>query len=133
MKINSVEDLEVFKKAHKLTLNIYNLSENFPKNEIFGLTSQMRRASYSICANLLEGSHRNNTKEFKQFTGIANGSAGELKYYILLARDLNYISFKEYNFYISELNSISKMLRGLIKSLINTNTNTNTNTLKEEK
>jgi len=126
MKIYSVEDLDVFKKAHGLTLKLYKLTEHFPKNENFGLVSQIRRASFSICTNLLEGSHRNNRNEFRQFAGISNGSVGELKYYILLAKDLKYISPQEYKYYYSQLNSISKMLRGLIKSLSNTNTNTNT-------
>lgn len=79
------------KRSHKLTLNIYKITERFPQTEKFGLVSQMRRASSSICANMMEGSHRLNRKEFRQFTGIAKGSAGELKYYILLAKDIGYI------------------------------------------
>ncbi len=86
-RINSAEDLEVFKRAHSLTLKIYQITKNFPSEEKFGLISQMRRASASICANLMEGSHRLNRKEFRQFVGIAKGSAGELKYHLLLSKD----------------------------------------------
>lgn len=119
-KITSVEELEVFKKSHKLTLNIYKVTEGFPQTEKFGLVSQMRRASSSICANLIEGSHRLNKKEFRQFAGIAKGSAGELKYYMLLAKDIGYIEESEYFIMIAEVEQISMMLNGLVKSLTDT-------------
>ncbi|MDP3048188.1 MAG: four helix bundle protein [Thermodesulfovibrionales bacterium] len=119
-KINKVEELEVFKKSHKLTLNIYKVTEGFPQTEKFGLVSQMRRASSSICANLIEGSHRLNKKEFRQFAGIAKGSAGELKYYMLLAKDIGYIEESEYFIMIAEVEQISMMLNGLVKSLTDT-------------
>lgn len=70
-KINCVEELDVFKKAHTLTLRIYKTTNSFPTEERFGLISQMRRSSASIAANLIEGSHRLNRKEFRQFVGIA--------------------------------------------------------------
>ena len=116
-KIEKTEDLEVFKKAHKLTLDLYKLTEDFPKGEQFGLTSQIRRAASSICANLMEGSHRHSSKEFRQFVGIANGSAGELKYHVLLSKDLGYIEDFKYKELIKEINQISKMLRALSRSL----------------
>ena len=116
-KIEKTEDLEVFKKAHKLTLKLYKLTENFPKSEQFGLISQIRRAAASICANLMEGSHRHSSKEFRQFVGIANGSAGELKYHILLSKDLGYIEDSAYEEIIKEINQVSKMLRALSRSL----------------
>lgn len=119
-KINRVEELEVFKRSHKLTLNIYKVTEGFPQTEKFGLVSQMRRASSSICANLLEGSHRLNRKEFRQFAGIAKGSAGELKYYMLLAKDIGYLKESEYSIMIAEVEQISMMLNGLVKSLTDT-------------
>ena len=123
--MKSVEELEVFKRAHMLTLELYKSTSKFPSEEKFGLISQIRRASSSICANLMEGSHRINTGEFRQFVGISNGSIGELKYHILLAKDLNYIDLEKYNFLNQEINIISKMLRGLINSLTQkTNTNT---------
>ncbi|MEM4268480.1 MAG: four helix bundle protein [Candidatus Woesearchaeota archaeon] len=85
-KIRTVEKLEFFKKSHKLTLNIYKITESFPQMEKFGLASRMRMASSFICANLLEVSHRLNIKEFRQFVGIAKGSVGELKYHFCLQK-----------------------------------------------
>lgn len=117
MKIQNPEDLNVFKKAHELTLKIYEITKNFPSSEKWDLTSQMRRAASSVGANLLEGSHRNNTREYRQFVGIANGSAGELKYHLLLGRDLKYIDDSQYEGLRSECDDICKMLRGLIKAL----------------
>lgn len=132
--MKSVEELEVFKRAHMLTLELYKSTSKFPSEEKFGLISQIRRASSSICANLIEGSHRINTGEFRQFVGISNGSTGELKYHILLAKDLNYIDLEKYNFLNQEINTISKMLRGLINSLTQkTNTNTSNQHLKNSK
>lgn len=122
-KIKCVDDLEVFKRAHILTLKIYKISNDFPAEEKFGLISQMRRASASISANLIEGSHRLNRKEFRQFVGIAKGSAGELKYHLLLAKDLGYISNNDYLLLKTETDEIAKMLNGLAKSLTGTNTN----------
>ncbi len=117
-----------------LTLELYKCTSKFPSEEKFGLISQIRRASSSICANLIEGSHRINTGEFRQFVGISNGSTGELKYHILLAKDLNYIDLEKYNFLNQEINTISKMLRGLINSLTQkTNTNTSNQHLKNSK
>jgi len=119
-KIKSVEELAVFKKAHALTLSLYKISRRFPEEEKFGLVSQMRRAASSIAANLMEGSHRLGKNEYRQFSGIAKGSAGELKYHlllVLLAKDLGYLSEQEYESFRAEADEISKMLSGLVKSL----------------
>jgi four helix bundle protein len=117
MKVSRTEDLTVFQKAHQMTLELYKITNNFPASEKWGLTSQIRRAAASICSNLLEGSHRNNRLEYRQFTGIANGSAGELKYHLLLARDLGYLKEDEFAGFKITSDDICKMLRGLIKSL----------------
>jgi four helix bundle protein len=117
MKILNPEDLSVFQKAHQLTLELYKVTKNFPASEKWDLTSQIRRAAASIGANLLEGSYRNNSREYRQFAGIANGSAGELKYHLLLGHDLEYIDDAQYKGLRSECDEISKMLRGLIRSL----------------
>jgi four helix bundle protein len=77
----------------------------------------MRRAAYSVPMNLAEGSHRLNKKEYRQFVGIAKGSTGEMKYQLLLARDLNYIDEKSFNELKSQYERISQMLTGLAKSL----------------
>ena len=123
-KINSVKDLEVFKKAHYLTLMIYKSTKDFPVDEKLGLISQMRRAAASIGANLMEGSHRLNKKEFRQFVGIAKGSVGELKYHLLLARDLEYLPNDKYTFLGKEAEEISRMLHGLANTLANVKTDT---------
>ena len=86
--MKSVEELDVFKLSHEMTLAIYEMTKNFPEEEKFGLTSQMRRAAYSVPMNLVEGANRLNSKEYRRFVGIAKGSAGEVTYQLLLARDL---------------------------------------------
>ena len=116
-KIDSVEDLDVFKRSHQLTLNVYKMSTTLPADEKFGLVAQMKRAAASICTNLMEGSYRLNRGEYRQFVGIARGSSGELKYHLLLAKDLGYISENDYSSYRMESDEISKMLQGLAKSL----------------
>jgi len=119
VQINDVADLKVFKIAHDLTLEIYKITKNFPSEEKFGLISQMRRAASSICANMMEGSYRNNSKEFRQFCGIARGSVGELRYFIILSQDLGYISNDMSTKLIEKTATVSKMIYGLIKSLEN--------------
>jgi four helix bundle protein len=116
-EIKSVEDLEVFKRSHQLTLKIYEISGKFPADEKFGLVSQIKRAAASIGTNLLEGGYRVNRAEYRHFVNIAKGSAGELKYHLLLARDLGYFSSEEYVIQRNELDQISRMLNGLIKTL----------------
>ena len=116
-KIDSVEDLDVFKRAHQLTLHVYKICQALPADEKYGLASQMKRAAASICTNLMEGSYRLNRGEYRQFVGIARGSCGELKYHLLLAKDLGYISENDYSSYRMESDEISKMLKGLAKSL----------------
>ena len=109
--------MDVFKLSHSLTLEIYGITKSFPDEEKFGLISQMRKAAYSIPMNLMEGAHRLSSKEYRQFTGIARGSAGEMKYQLLLVRDLNYISDNEYSDLTSKYERVSQMLTRLAKSL----------------
>jgi four helix bundle protein len=120
--VSSVEDMDVFRKAHKITVTIYEITKMFPQDEKFALVSQMRRAAYSIPSNLMEGGHRLNKKEYRQFVGISKGSAGELKYFLLLSKDLNYISESEYSILRESVEELSKMLGGLVKSLTDTDT-----------
>ena len=117
VKVDSVEDLDVFKRSHQLTLGVYKMSEKLPADEKFGLVAQMKRAAASICTNLMEGSYRLNRGEYRQFVGIARGSSGELKYHLLLTKDLGYIPESDYLKFRIELDEISKMLKGLAKSL----------------
>jgi len=116
-KMKSVEELDVFKLSHEMTLQIYKLTKNFPAEERFSLVSQMRRAAYSVPMNLVEGANRLNTREYRQFVGIAKGSAGEIKYQLILARDLGYIKEKTYSELRLNYERISQMLTGLAKSL----------------
>jgi four helix bundle protein len=90
--VKSVEDLDVFKLAHQLTLRTYAVTSKFPKDETFSLVNQMRRAAASVGMNLMEGSMRLGSKEYRQFVGIARGSAGEVCYQLLLAKGLKYIT-----------------------------------------
>jgi len=115
--LNSIEKLDVYKRTHLLTLDLYKLTKNFPKSEKYGLINQIRRAAVSINSNLIEGAHRNGVKEYIQFAGIARGSSGELKYQLLLAKDLKYIKKEKYKELKKEINDISKMIAGLIRSL----------------
>jgi four helix bundle protein len=108
--MRSVEELDVFKLAHDLALKIYQLTSSFPKEEAFGLISQMRRAASSIGMNLMEGSMRLNRREYRQFVGIARGSAGELVYQLLLARDPGYISEEAYLELRSAFERVGQML-----------------------
>lgn len=113
--VKSIEDLAVYKKAHLLTLEVYHLTERFPKNELFGLVSQMRRSSVSINSNLMEGGARITTAELLHFIGIARGSASELKYQLLLSKDLGFLNEKEYINVYKQLDEVLRMLTGLIK------------------
>ncbi len=110
-------ELKVFKKAHSLTLEIYKLTENYPKNEMFGIILQLRRAAYSIPVNIVEGKSRKNTKELIQFLNIANASLEEVRYFLLLSKDLHYIDNEKYSKLESECETISKMLNSFIKTL----------------
>jgi four helix bundle protein len=118
--MKSVEDLDVFKLSHEITLEIYNLTNDFPEHEKYGLISQVRRSSMSIPMNLMEGSHRLNKKEYRQFVGIARGSVGELKYQLMLSRDLKYLKEDTYKHLREKAESISKMLTKLAASLTDT-------------
>src|SRR4030042_481689 len=117
MIMKSVEELDVYQYSHTAALTIYRITNGFPPEERFGLITQMRRTAYSIPMNLAEGSHRLNRKEYRQFVGIAKGSAGEMKYQLLLAKDLGYIDENIYNELRSQYERISQMLTGLAKSL----------------
>ena len=110
-----VEDMDVYKRAHIFTLYMYKITSEFPKEERYGLTSQIKRSSASINANLMEGSARKTNGEYRQFIHIARGSAEELRYHLILARDLNFVSDLIANKCLDELNEISKMLNGLLK------------------
>ncbi len=105
--------LAVWEKAHQLTLHLYRVTNAFPKAELFGLTSQIRRACASIGANLAEGSGRHRDTEFGRFLLMAIGSASELEYHIILARDLGYMSIEDFAKVRSEVHEVGRMLVAL--------------------
>lgn len=109
--------LQVWKKAHELTLGIYRESKSFSQAEIYGLTSQLRRASASIAANLAEGCGRATEGDFRRFVDIASGSACEVEYHLLLARDLSELQETVYQELNQAINEVKKMLNALGKSL----------------
>lgn len=113
------KDLDVWRKAIDLVTSIYKITSSFPKEEIYGLTSQIRRASVSIPSNIAEGAARNHDNEFRQFLYIALGSAAELETQLIISNILGYVSDENSQELINELNSISRMLQGLIKSIKN--------------
>lgn len=110
-------NLEVWKLAHQLTLEVYQISKNFPSSETYGLTSQIRRSSSSVPTNIIEGQGRQYKKEFVQFLYIAKGSLEETNYQLFLARDLEYISSEEYEELYEKCTRVKMMLYKLIKSL----------------
>lgn len=111
---------KVWEKSHNLTLEIYNATIKYPKEEIFGLISQMKRSSSSIPTNIAEGCGRNSDKDFCRFLYFAFGSANELEYQLLLSIDLKFIESEEGQKLLLQTEEIKKMLNRLIKKL-NTN------------
>ena len=109
--------LKVWSKAHYFTLQVYKLSEAFPKTETYGLTNQLRRASSSIAANIAEGCGKNTKADFANFLNILLGSANEAEYFILLVKDLNYLSFKNFEELSKLINEIKAMLIVLISKV----------------
>jgi len=109
--------LVVWQKSHELTLKIYEITKNFPKEELFGLTSQIRRAATSVPSNIVEGKARGSSKDFKRFLLIARGSLEELKYQILLSKDLNYIDEDKNNELQNIAKEVGRLLNGLMVSL----------------
>ena len=117
MESRSHRKLDVWKKSMDFVKHVYQATETFPKSELYGLSSQMRRAAVSIPSNLAEGAARKGKKEFSQYLNIAQGSISEIDTQIELSFILNYIDKILYNDLTEKLNTISKMLFGLSRSL----------------
>jgi len=109
--------LKVWKKAHTLTLWVYRASSNFPREELFGITSQMRRSSASIAASLAGGCGRTGDGDFHRFLNTAAGSAVELEYFLLLARDLGLLSETTYNELQESVLEVQRMLGSLLRTV----------------
>lgn len=115
--VKDFRELQVWQKEHELTLVVYQLTATFPREELYGLTTQLRRSSSSIAANLAEGCGRNGDAEFARFCSIAMGSASELEYHLLLARDLKLIQPKKYEELASRATELKRMLTALLHKL----------------
>src|SRR5689334_24049001 len=111
--MRNYRELEVWEKSHKLTVDLYKLSRTFPKEELYGLTSQLRRAAVSIGANLAEGCGRRTNAEMARFVRIAMGSASELDHHLLLCKDLGYLEIDHYRRMGNDLTEVRKMLSSL--------------------
>lgn len=119
-EIKTHKDLLVWKKSLDLVEQIYKFTKQFPKEELYGITNQMRRCAVSIPANIAEGSGRKNKAEFIQFLHIALGSASELETHLIISQRLGFLSINSYDEIMNALNEIIKMTCGLINSLNST-------------
>lgn len=115
--IRSYRDLEVWQRAMDLVTSIYGLSQHFPKEEIYGLTSQLRRAAVSVPSNIAEGQSKRSTKDYVRFLQIAYGSIAEMETQLMIARNLNYLNTEAAESTLTECATIGRMLNGLINSL----------------
>jgi len=109
--------LEIWQRSHKLTLRVYNLTQSFPKEELYGLVSQMRRSASSIPTNIAEGCGRNSFIELNRFLVIAAGSSSELQYQFILSKDLKYIDDSIFKELFDEVTQIRKMIYSYCEKL----------------
>lgn len=115
--MRNFQELTIWQRSHSLTLKVYSITNTFPKDELFGIISQMRRSSSSIPTNIAEGCGRNSNPEMKRFLIIATGSASELEYQLILSKDLKYLPENLYKELQNELIEIRKMIHSFIKNL----------------
>lgn len=117
MNEKSFRKLVVWQKAKELVLKIYAETNSFPKFEMFGLTSQLRRAAVSLSTNIAEGKERQHSKEFAQFLYIARGSLAEIEVLLEIAKELGYLSLYKLNELAEQTSEVGKLINGLINSL----------------
>lgn len=117
MKIRNFRDLDVWKLGKDIVLDVYRATADFPKDEMYGLVVQMRRASVSIPSNVAEGFNRLHNKEYRQFLYVALGSCAELETQVEIAMDLRYLGSEDRNRVLEKLDHETRMLRNLIKKL----------------
>jgi four helix bundle protein len=113
MEVQDFRKLKVWQKAHALTLAVYGATRKFPRDELYGLTSQSRRSAASVPANIAEGCGRNAPGDFVRFLEIAAGSASELEYQLLLARDLRFLAGGSYEVLAAAVCEVKQMLASL--------------------
>lgn len=118
-EIKNFYDLEAWKKGHELVLSVYKITKDFPKEELFGIISQLRRAASSITANIAEGFERYHFNDKKRFYHQSRGSVAEVQNFLLLAKDLNFISLEICKDLGEKANAIRRLINGLIKSIEN--------------
>ncbi len=116
-QIKSFTDLDAWKKAHLLAVGIYKITSSFPKSEIFGLTTQMRRSAISVPSNIAEGFARSGKKEKRQFVLIAKGSLNELQSQLLISRDVGLMNKEELDKIAENCIEVGKLLSGLLRSV----------------
>lgn len=109
--------LSIWQRSHQLTLAVYKLTKGFPKDELYGLTSQLRRATASIPANIAEGCGSDSEAELKRFLDIAHGSAAEADYHMLLAHELGYLTTSDYTPLAKEISEIKRMIGAFARKL----------------
>lgn len=115
--IKAFEELIIWQEARKFTNNIYRVTKKFPKEELYGLTSQMRRAAVSVMSNIAEGFDRRTTKEFISFLIIARASVSEVQNDLYISLDLDYINTEDFKIYYNHAQKIAKLINGLITYL----------------
>ncbi|MGY3054986.1 four helix bundle protein [Pedobacter sp. UYEF25] len=115
--MNKLKDIKIWNKAMDLTVEVYDVTSTFPKDERFGLISQIRRAAVSIPSNIAEGAGRNSLKEFNNFLGIANGSCFELQTQLLIANKLLMLNSKDLESLLTQIDELQKMTYGFQKML----------------
>lgn len=116
-KIRSFRDLEIWEEAHNLALEIYRITKEFPKEELYGLISQIRRSAVSVAACIVEGHSRNTKKEFIKFLYDARASSAETEYHLLLSKDLEYLKQDTYESLCDRYKVLGKRINALINSL----------------
>ena len=116
-KLRTHKDLDVWKKSIDLVAEIYEITKSFPKDEIYGITNQIRRAAVSIPSNVAEGAGRNHDKEFIQFLYISLGSCSELETQIVISSKIKYIDGKTMDEMLSKISDIRRMILGLIRAV----------------
>ena len=119
IRTSSFEDLLAWQKAHEFTLEVYRLTKNFPKEELYGLTSQFKRAAVSIAANIAEGYKKKGKADKLRMMNIAQGSLEECRYYLILSKDLNFISMEEKIKLDEIINKTSFLLNNYCKAISN--------------